>query len=323
MVERIIAGGFDHLGEIIGVLGIIIAAIFYWKTRRSIGASYYVRTDRLIGPMGPEFPGLEIIYDGRPISSFSSSKIFFWNRGTEAIRREDIAPTAPLTISVRAPERALSYKVLYCSSQHSNIYMEPRDESFLVTFDFLNAGDGCILEILHTGWIGSVSVSGIVIGSGEVVRKEEPSRIKQYVLRGIIAAGFAVAVVTLPSWSDVLPSWSYVLFGLPFSWFDVLSLTVLAFFMTLVNTRLDARWHAGGVIAKKLHDGYARQEQSLSVGRPPYIATVDGEVEIKDIPTYPLALEHFNKLRRDYPEQKVEVFDQQGVVVCFYETRSL
>ena len=146
MAEWNILGILGLIGTLFGIIGVILT----WRSRRYIGVAYCISTDNLISPMEPQFADLEIFFDKTKIDSFSSSDIFLWNRGNRAIRSEDIASTSPLTISILSPKRALSYKVLYCSSPHSKIELERRDERFLVTFDFLNPRDGCIFEILHT-----------------------------------------------------------------------------------------------------------------------------------------------------------------------------
>jgi hypothetical protein len=126
MAETTIGSILTDRGEMIGVLGLIGTALglistgfFYWKSRKTIGAAYYIATNHLIGRLRSRYSGLRIIYEGNKIDSFSSSKIFLWNRGSEAIRGTDVAPSSPFVIGVKGPDVVLDHKVLYCSSSHS------------------------------------------------------------------------------------------------------------------------------------------------------------------------------------------------------------
>lgn len=249
----------DHFGEILGVVALIAGIYFYVKSRRSIRASYYIRTDRLIGPMGSVFEGLEIVYQGVSIHSFASSKVFLWNQGTEVIRRDDIAPAAPLAINLHAPERALNYEVVYCSSPYSKVGIEPQgDERLLVSFDFLNPGDGCVLEILHRGDIGSLSMSGGIIGGGDIRQTNPLTKDEaQQVTFGI----FALVILPLYLLAIVLP----LRFGSPgfppsinLGIFAALALSIVVLHMVI--WKLVLRW-SGGATFKKLCDGYAKQER--------------------------------------------------------------
>jgi hypothetical protein len=149
----------DYVGVGIGVLGIIAGTFFYLKSRRYIKACYYVDTNSLISPLGANVHGLEVLYDGRQIERLSVSNVFFWNQGTEAIRREDVAPISPLKIHVPAPDVILSQKILYYSSKHNNVaVMAKSNQEFMVFFDFLNPREGMIFEILHTGGVADVAM---------------------------------------------------------------------------------------------------------------------------------------------------------------------
>jgi hypothetical protein len=163
----------QYRDEIIGIFGIIIGVVVsivtYLKTRRHIGASYYISTDRLIGPMGPRFLGLEILYDGKKVSSFSSSKIFIWNRGTDAIRAGDIAPSWPLKIILSDSNCVLDHRTLYCSSMHSKLSTTLEDDGQIaISFDYLDPKQGAVLEVLHTGEGGPLYLTGSIIGGGEI-----------------------------------------------------------------------------------------------------------------------------------------------------------
>jgi hypothetical protein len=226
------------------ILGLLTGTYFYLNSRRYIKACYYIDTNALIGPVGAHVHGLAILYNERLIKRLSASNVFFWNQGTEAIRREDIATVAPLTIYVPAPEIILNQAVLYSSSKHDNVDVMPQsDHKLMVSFDFINPKEGVIFEILHTGSVADLAMEGAIIGGGEIEKREEAKAGTRQ--EWILFAGSVLATVTVLVCSIAI-------------WPIGLLLTVVL--MIIMVPIFNPLWF-GGFMVQKLRDGYMKQEK--------------------------------------------------------------
>jgi hypothetical protein len=259
MKEGIIGSALAYRGEIIGVLGIIIAIAIYGITRRRIGASYFIQTNHLIGSMGPKFQGLEILYEGNKIENFSASKVFLWNRGSEAIRGTDVAPSSPLRISLNAPGVILEHKVLYCSSPHCKMNTQPLGvRDVLISFDFIDPMQGIIFEVLHAGGTGALSLGRSIIGGGEAKSGERSMATRHLISIILPLLALVTSVVLLAAlvgtFSDNVVRWA----AIPLLVFGLL-------LGTFASIKLEPLTYAGFMV-EKLSSGYAKQ---VKAGSPP------------------------------------------------------
>jgi hypothetical protein len=252
--------GIAVLGLIGTVIGLILAVYFYRKSLKAIGADYYIATNHLIGPLRSRYSELRIIYQQNEITSFSSSKAFLWNRGSEAIRSTDIAPSAPLVIDTEGSEVVLDHKVLYCSSTHSKVSTRSQGyRRILIDFDYLDPKEGIILEVLHTGGPASISLSGSVIGGGEIRRKEKPRGGSE------LALSLAMILVSTATFILMLAGILFMFHGYPTWFLLILSLGAWGIIMFATQKLSPPLWY-GGFMVEKLSDGYAKQEKA---GSPP------------------------------------------------------
>jgi hypothetical protein len=241
-----------YRGEILAALSIVLAIVVYIKSRRFKSAFYFVETNHIIGSAPRRFRGLEVLYNGSNIESFSASKIFLWNRGTEAIRGTDIAPAAPLLVNQRDGEVILDHKVLYCSSPHSKVSSHSQENGgVLIAFDYLDPKNGLILEVLHTGGPGTISVSGSIIGGGEVRHRRNPRGIRELVSIPI----FVVCLLSL--WLGLV-----AIFGEGSIWASLG--TSVAAMLAIICIPVYAPVMLWGSPIEKLSLGYAKQANAAS-----------------------------------------------------------
>jgi len=99
-----------------------------------------------------------------------------------------------------------------------------------------------------------VSVSGVIIDGGEIIRKDEPGRTKQMLLRGIIIVIFVAFAVMLSALQSSF--WS------PWIFVQLPILLALAAAMAWGDYWLDAAW-SGGPMVRKLSVGHSKRERSL------------------------------------------------------------
>ncbi len=181
---------FNFIAGMSGIFGIVLAIIslaaayyFFVRGKRQKEPVYAVRSGALISPVQRDVIDsvleeaahegqLEIFYNGQPVSDFASTRIAFWNQGREAMRHEDIAKHAPLVISAIDQTSILSAKII-ASTDPENLFDVFRQgtKSVKIEFDFLNYGQGAIIQLLHTGdtFPNGLSFDGVIIG-GEKLR---------------------------------------------------------------------------------------------------------------------------------------------------------
>ena len=95
------------LSILLAFLGIILAVIFYVRSKKDKKPQYALGSSKLIRNFVSKIDGLEIKYGGQPISNLTSTRVGFWNSGKQTIRRADIASADPLLIKVKEGIKSL------------------------------------------------------------------------------------------------------------------------------------------------------------------------------------------------------------------------
>lgn len=95
-----------------------------------------------------------------------------WNAGTQTIRRPDIPEGDPLRIVSKSGASIIRSKLLESSREANRVSLSSISSSEIpdVSFEFLDPGDGLLVEVTHTGLkIDQIALVGSVMG-GRVVR---------------------------------------------------------------------------------------------------------------------------------------------------------
>lgn len=162
------------VGSLIGIIGIAAAVITYLLTRQRTLLSYRVRGVRLLGHAEANLPpGVTVQYQGVEIPRLTRSVIVLWNDGERTIQGTDIVETDPLRVSIDDDCQVVACTLLKASRQaiQANVaLLEGIRPSIRLTFDFLDANDGLVVEVLHTGKIRYPTVVGTIRGLPNGVR---------------------------------------------------------------------------------------------------------------------------------------------------------
>jgi hypothetical protein len=156
----------DVLGIVIGVIGIILAFVFYFRSKEKSRPCYAAVRRVLIGsPNSSLPPEIEITYQGQKISSLYRTVIYFWNAGTKTLDHEDVASSDPIVFHFDGD----SVKVLEIwSVKSTRSVVSPsaiqKGNNVELSFDFLDRGDGVAIEIFHTGTDARIYCAGTVKG---------------------------------------------------------------------------------------------------------------------------------------------------------------
>lgn len=156
---------FTFLGFIFGIISLIVAYLFYKKSKRIIKLSAIIRTYQLTQKGVKIYNDLDIFYKGQKINTFCVSKVYIENEGTEEITGDKISKENPLIIKTEDDEEILDYEITYLSNNASKVNLIKQDKNKLVVvFDYLNARDELFINIIHTSQSGNIFVDGSIIG---------------------------------------------------------------------------------------------------------------------------------------------------------------
>ena len=154
------------------ILG-LFASYYFYRISRPIKRIYYTSkdTDALhVYQQPPE--GITIHYKGRCIRSFTRSLITFWNSGNETIDRNDRIDADPFQINID-PNVVLEIKIVDVRKRGNNFSIRYGSNSILVEFDFMDPGDGALLDLRHqAGFTHADSKSRLMTGSFRRMNKK-------------------------------------------------------------------------------------------------------------------------------------------------------
>jgi hypothetical protein len=157
------------LGTLLGIAGIVFAVLTYIWTRRRTSLAYVYLGEHLLGSASDALPPEIVVqYDGMSIPRLTKSTLIFWNSGENTVSGEDIVDKDPLRFRVGDDGKILSISIVKSSRAVNDFsFRELPDQIFNemgFTFNFLDANDGVVVEILHTSTDRRPSIKGTLKG---------------------------------------------------------------------------------------------------------------------------------------------------------------
>lgn len=148
------------VGLILGTISIVVA----WRSRRRSKVSTVSQEIVLIGGAARYPDRIEVRYRGEPVPRVTASTVWIWNSGNTTVRGSDIVQSDPP--GFQFPGKILSLSVRKVTRDVIGIrpISSPEPDTAHVMFEFLDPGDGAVLEILHDGESESPKYFGTVIG---------------------------------------------------------------------------------------------------------------------------------------------------------------
>ena len=152
------------IGSVIGLIGLVYAR------DAKIGARLMcqVKTLRLIGKEEQELPKeVEIHFRNQSVSQLSLTSVYFWNAGKAMIKGDQVVEDDPPALLFDPAAEILKARVAAFTRAANKISIEVPSHSknrAILSFDFLDPGDGVRIEILHTSKQRFPAISGTVRG---------------------------------------------------------------------------------------------------------------------------------------------------------------
>jgi len=143
------------VGSVIGILGIAAAALTYLLGRQRSILAYRTKGARLLGHSEARLPSeVNVQYRGKDIPRLTRSMLVAWNFGEKTINGRDIVESDTLRIEMGQDSSILSATVLKRSRDVIGAtcsFGSASPSTASIQFDYLDPGDGFVVEVLHTG----------------------------------------------------------------------------------------------------------------------------------------------------------------------------
>lgn len=153
-------------GGIFAIISFVAAIYLYFKGKRSVSLAYQRSELPLIGQRKTEHQSdLEVRFSGIVVPRVTVSKFVIWNNGTDTINGRDIVDSDPISLLLRGSGNILRATVSNQSREvcdFSVSIVEPK--KLIISFDYIDPQDGCVLEILHSDEPGNLDLIGTVRG---------------------------------------------------------------------------------------------------------------------------------------------------------------
>lgn len=166
-----------------------------------------------------EIPGVEVSYQGKEVDDLSITRFSFWNSGKRAFMKSDLAYGEVIRlywdesielfdaqlIKVTDESNKLRLDITEGGRNSENTDCDSQGKNNLsIKFDYMNRGDGAILQVIHTGDAKNIRYKS-KLKDGKVVLESEyfnefghihsPSQIESINLKTVfrvIACGFTI-----------------------------------------------------------------------------------------------------------------------------------
>ena len=141
-----------------GILSLIaifsaLFAIYTWIAgKKKKQFSLVCKTNEVIASGKSKIDKLFIQYDGDTIENLSITKFYIWNSGNEVINKSDIVNSRPLSIIGSEPVSILDAQIIKANEETNAFSIaDIKKQRVAFDFDYVDQGDGFVVQILHTG----------------------------------------------------------------------------------------------------------------------------------------------------------------------------
>lgn len=194
------------VGIALFLIGIPVAYFVGRRNRQVPDLRIATDFDRIVEPGDWLLQGdLKVVFDGVPLSRVSRTYVAMWNHRGDTVRATDILSSDPLRIFVEDDDEVLRARVVASSRRQIAARVEGEGALALVEFDFLDRGDGFVIEVLHRGtqpavlqgtlpgttW-GAPKTAALTRGARAMARKPWIARFASMFTRGFSRAAVLV-----------------------------------------------------------------------------------------------------------------------------------
>lgn len=156
----------------LGILGVVLAILFYLKSKNKKLPLYEIRSYNIISNKIEDYKNyLEVSYKNKKVDNLTISKIVIWNSGNTTILKEDIPKSNNFSILLNENSKIFDFSVIYNDDIDRALNLKKKNKKILIDFNYLEPKTGFILKLIHSGEnSNSIVISGKVIGGSFIER---------------------------------------------------------------------------------------------------------------------------------------------------------
>lgn len=230
------------LAVIFFVATVVLSVFLAFKLAKRKKPVWAFNMRRIIGIGTGAPPELKMTFRGLPVDDVYHTLFVFFNKGTETIRKADVAEAIAIHFE---GAKILRQPIALAKSKETNKLSVSRvikdgNEAVEVDFLYLDHNDGVMVEVLHTK-SERVRCSGIIMGTseigyiGEFLRRPPPYWLMPIIFAGSASlVGYAVYTMLHDVASTILATQSKYLLILPIGF----SLFVIVYWVRFMVTQL-------------------------------------------------------------------------------------
>ena len=167
-LEAISPGWVGSLIGLLGLIGFVITLFLYRASRIGPRLVYKYEALRLIGDSEQELPeDITILFRDKKVQRLTKTRIILWNSGKATLTGDNIVVDDPLRLEFSENSEVLSARILNFTRQANKVTVNihPHYQNQVIcSFDYLDANDGAVIEILHTDRKSYPEVCGVIRG---------------------------------------------------------------------------------------------------------------------------------------------------------------
>lgn len=136
------------------------------KSKEKKEISYIVNSHEIVQAGENVIPKFQVSYCGQPIQNLTISQFAIWNSGNKLLNSTDVVDTKPLSItSNEGGPDILDVSIIKCSEESNKFTVDKKSSHCAeLRFDYMNRQDGIIVQILHTGSVENIFLTGLIKG---------------------------------------------------------------------------------------------------------------------------------------------------------------
>jgi len=151
---------------VVAIISLFIGIVGLVKGSKKKELSYYCKTNKIIRAGKTLIPKIDLKYDNKDIDDLSITRIVIWNSGNDVLNENDMVEKKPLSIVSKNSETI----ILECNSIKENEaanefrISKQSDTNVKIGFTYLEMLDGVVVQILHSGSIEDLEITGKIKG---------------------------------------------------------------------------------------------------------------------------------------------------------------
>ncbi|MGD0336817.1 MAG: hypothetical protein ABSB18_06960 [Candidatus Omnitrophota bacterium] len=161
------------VGVLIGILGLFLWYVGYRSTRLIARISYQIKVSRLIDKEKKRLPEeIKITFNNKELDRLVRTFLVFWNSGNKTILGQNIVEIDKPRAVFNEDSQILNAEIVRRTRDVNQFKIKKNENELILDFEYLDAGDGASIEILHTDEKGTPNIKGTI--------KEMPKGIVNY-----------------------------------------------------------------------------------------------------------------------------------------------